>query len=220
MKMDNYKFTLDFWNDDHYYNFRMLADRLNNVGKPRILEIGVFEGKTTTWLLEHVSQSHITMIEPDPGPNFWYNLKPWIEDGKKSIHPRLEWKKCYSFNYLSGLLPDEKFDMIYIDGDHNACGVLEDAVMAWRHLKKGGMLLFDDYLMKVKDPWFYISHKEFNDKLVWQHPKNAIDAFMNIYKGQYSVFIDNYQIALFKTNEIGEKNINHGNENLKTNLNI
>ena len=40
---------------------------------------------------------------------------------------------------------DEYFDMIYIDGNHEPEYVLEDAVLAFRKLKKGGILIFDDY---------------------------------------------------------------------------
>lgn len=40
---------------------------------------------------------------------------------------------------------DEYFDMIYIDGNHEPEYVLEDAVLAFRKLKKGGYLIFDDY---------------------------------------------------------------------------
>lgn len=41
--------------------------------------------------------------------------------------------------------PDEFFDMIYIDGNHEPEYVLEDAVLAFRKLKKDGILIFDDY---------------------------------------------------------------------------
>lgn len=40
---------------------------------------------------------------------------------------------------------DAFFDIIYIDGNHNPESVLEDAVMAFRKLKVGGIMIFDDY---------------------------------------------------------------------------
>jgi hypothetical protein len=39
----------------------------------------------------------------------------------------------------------QEYDFIYIDGDHSPAGVLTDAVMAWGLLRKGGVMLFDDY---------------------------------------------------------------------------
>ena len=40
---------------------------------------------------------------------------------------------------------DEFFDIIYIDGNHEPEFVLEDAVLCFRKLKKGGIMIFDDY---------------------------------------------------------------------------
>lgn len=42
-------------------------------------------------------------------------------------------------------MKDDDFDMIYIDGNHNPEYVLEDGVLAFRKVKVGGYLIFDDY---------------------------------------------------------------------------
>lgn len=42
-------------------------------------------------------------------------------------------------------LKDDYFDMIYIDGNHNPCNVLEDAILSYKKLKLGGYMIFDDY---------------------------------------------------------------------------
>ncbi len=42
-------------------------------------------------------------------------------------------------------LKDNSFDIIYIDGNHEPEYVLEDAVLAFRKLKVGGYMIFDDY---------------------------------------------------------------------------
>lgn len=42
-------------------------------------------------------------------------------------------------------LSDEYFDIIYIDGNHEPEYVMEDAVLAFRKLKVGGYMIFDDY---------------------------------------------------------------------------
>ena len=59
---------------------------------------------------------------------------------------------------------DDFFDMIYIDGNHEPEYVLEDAVLSFRKLKVGGIMIFDDY--------------------GWQGPdmtKRGIDGFVNGY---------------------------------------
>jgi len=206
--MEDYKFSMDFWNECHIANFDKIASILKNCyNYPRVLEIGTFEGRTATWILENIPNATLTIVEPDPGPNFHHNLGRWFETGRLSL------VDDYSYNALVGLRGN-RYDLIYIDGDHNACGVLEDAVLAWRLLSTGGILLFDDYEMEIRDPWFYISHREFetarHNGCMWIHPREAINTFLNLYKGQYEMYIDNYQIGIKKFCEIGKKNLNHG----------
>jgi len=43
------------------------------------------------------------------------------------------------------------FDIIYIDGNHEPEYVMEDAVLSFRKLKTGGMMIFDDYGWGGKD---------------------------------------------------------------------
>ncbi len=50
--------------------------------------------------------------------------------------------------YSHKLVPefeDEYFDIIYVDGNHEPEYVMEDAVLSFRKLKKGGIMVFDDY---------------------------------------------------------------------------
>ena len=71
---------------------------------------------------------------------FQKNFKKLSEaDAKKIITHR---------GYSSDLIPtfeDEYFDLIYIDGNHEPEYCLEDGVLAWRKLKPGGYIIFDDF---------------------------------------------------------------------------
>ncbi len=96
------------------------------------------------------------------------------------------------FNVIVGLsqielrtLPLESFDVIYVDGDHWAAPVLEDAVLSWRLLKPGGLLIFDDY--------------------AWQHdrepplrPLMALDFFTEVFRPHAEVVHRDYQLILRK----------------------
>ena len=42
-------------------------------------------------------------------------------------------------------LEDDFFDIIYIDGNNRSDYVLEDAILSFRKLKIGGVMIFDDY---------------------------------------------------------------------------
>jgi hypothetical protein len=81
--------------------------------------------------------------------------------------------KCRSSRYLASKLShyfdcENLFDFIYIDGSHIARDVLTDACMAWPLLKKGGIMVFDDYMWgDARD----ILHR----------PKIAIDTFVNLF---------------------------------------
>lgn len=209
---------MDFWNDHHYKNFEKIASHCRREQKPvEILEIGTFEGRTAFWLLDNIPNAKVTVIDPDVGSNFRHNFTEWTKDNDTS---RFNWKCGYSYPcMLAEFAEGKQYDFIYIDGDHNSCGVLEDAVLAWRLLKIGGILLFDDYMMEITDSWFYIMHKEFKtDKrygLMFHHPKEAVDAFLSIYKGQYEMYIDNYQIGVAKFVQIDKLNLNHGDNSQK-----
>jgi len=73
-------------------------------------------------------------------------------------------------NVVIPTFEDNEFDMIYIDGNHQPDYVLEDAVLAFRKLKIGGYMIFDDY--------------------GWGGPdltKRGIDAFLNGYHTRIKV---------------------------------
>jgi predicted O-methyltransferase YrrM len=82
-------------------------------------------------------------------------------------------------------LPLESFDFIYIDGSHMAEDVLEDAVLAWRLLKPGGLIIFDDYVWRLDHP-------------PEKRPRLAIDAFYRFYANQIEVVHNAYQLILRK----------------------
>lgn len=67
---------------------------------------------------------------------FTYNVAP--------IAHKLSVFRDYSHKVLP-TLEDDSFDMVYVDGNHEPEYVLEDAVLAFRKLKVGGILIFDDY---------------------------------------------------------------------------
>ena len=62
--------------------------------------------------------------------------------------PELQAKITTRKGYSHEIVPTfdaEFFDIIYVDGNHQPEYVLEDGVLAFRKLKSGGILIFDDY---------------------------------------------------------------------------
>ena len=131
-----------------------------------ILEIGVFEGACTTWILDNLMshpRSRMTVIDTFEGG---MEHKACAEELQGYDLPSLESRfrsnisKCRHADKLSVLkaLSDDalldlrklssSFDFIYIDASHVAIDVLHDAVLCWRMLKLGGTMVFDDYVWK------------------------------------------------------------------------
>jgi hypothetical protein len=103
-------------------------------------------------------------------------------------------------------LPPGSFDIIYIDGSHVAADVLTDAVLSWPLLKKGGFLIFDDYLMstmksgpdRLPDKVAQRKKTEAPFLPLELNPKAAIDAFMTVYRNNLEVIYSGYQVILKK----------------------
>lgn len=80
--------------------------------------------------------------------NAKYNLSPWASQvtllrGKsQEVLPNLQ------LSMLNAELP--RFDLIIIDGDHDADPVYQDAVNSYALVKRGGWLMFDDVRNRVE----------------------------------------------------------------------
>jgi hypothetical protein len=72
-----------------------------------------------------------------------------------------------------------------VDGEHFANTVITDACMAWKVLKPGGIIIFDDYEFTEK-----------NDVLL--QPKLAINAFLLMFQREMKVLYKEYQIIIQK----------------------
>ena len=133
----------------------------------RVLELGSFEGRSTTWILNNLMDhpsSRMTAVdtfaggmehrEPDSdgAGNGRYALPSLEERFRRNVSRcehaanKLRVLKMSSDDALLQLRQEGcRFDFIYIDASHVAIDVLHDAVLSWRMLEEGGSLVFDDY---------------------------------------------------------------------------
>jgi len=139
---------------DNWFNNVELNDYIN---RPiNYLEIGAFYGANIISVAESYGShkdSKLYCIDPweDYDEYDEYkteqekNYNGFLENVENSgFKNKIIVKRGYSHSEIIKL-PDEFFDIIYIDGNHEPEYVLEDAVLSFRKLKKGGMLIFDDY---------------------------------------------------------------------------
>jgi predicted O-methyltransferase YrrM len=166
----------------------------------RALEIGCYEGQATTWLLSEVltgDRASVTVIDTFAGSaeferlgiaaegmleRFTANVEPWRD--------RVEIIVGESFEHLRVLLErGDVFQLIYVDGSHAAPDVLADAVLAWRMLADGGLMIFDDY------GWT-------EAELPPDAPRLAIDSFLAVHALELSVVHRGYQVAVRKSERV------------------
>jgi predicted O-methyltransferase YrrM len=158
-------------------------------GKPAIhyLEIGVNQGRSALWVLETIlthPTARLTGIDIFPeGTDFkdryLSNLKLSGAEHKATT--------IEGFSQIAlRKLPLNTFDIIYIDGDHSAGGVLADAVLGFQLLKTDGILIFDDYR------WF---EERLPEEL---RPRIAIDSFITSYRNALEVVHRGYQVFIQK----------------------
>ena len=191
----NYHFTHDWFSR----NIPLLTEHLKDmIGKPNLhfLEIGSWEGRSTCWFLEKIlthASSRITCVDTFAGEAY-LNLEQNILE---NVESRFDWninqvgaaakvkKHIGESQYILRNLPLDTYDLIYIDGCHLAIDVLSDAVLSWGLLKKGGLMLFDDY------------DKVFPENLS-QNTSIAIDAFMKCSAPKIKLIHQSHQVYLQK----------------------
>lgn len=169
----------------------------------RVLEVGVFEGRSTCWLLEHfcrTPESLILAIDSFEGgiehkSMEISDLKRRFDSNIASINSpaKVEVRQGYSLPQLAQLVAEkiEPFDFISIDASHQAPDVLGDAVLAFQLLKRGGVMAFDDYI------WSPMRPGTENPLLL---PKIAIDAFTTIFSQKLRILpnLPLYQLYIQK----------------------
>jgi cephalosporin hydroxylase len=166
----------------------------------KILEIGSYQGASTRWMLENLlthpeSEIHcIDIWEETPqheGADFRQvedafdqNISSW----KSKVH-KYKGDSWSQLVHLNSIKPE--FDLIYIDGDHSAQGVLQDLVLAWPLLLNGGIVVCDDYVWKENLEAWRLGFRDFHSPL--ETPKMAIDAFTLIYSNRIRHWMSYYQ---------------------------
>lgn len=81
----------------------------------------------------------------------------------------------------------EKFDLVYIDGDHTRLHVMTDSCLSWRLLRSGGLMVWDDY-RDYEPTWM-------------DRPTPAIDAFVAMMQEQITVLKDTGQQLMIRKSD-------------------
>jgi hypothetical protein len=156
-----------------------------------VLQIGVYKGDCTQFLLDNYKITHIVDVDPwegsmgYPEPIITFNSLEKIYDEKFIGDKRVVKMKMTSDKYFDNSSSEERFDFIYIDGDHKSSQVLLDGINSFARLTVGGILAFDDY------EW-----DRFSGTL--DNPKFGIDSWLKMFDGCFEIVIKNYQLWVRK----------------------
>jgi len=185
-----YKFTTD-WFTGNIPLWKSILGEFKGRENISCLEIGSFQGRSAVWLLENIlthDSSRITCVDTFKGSPPYTDgidndLLEIFQHNTRAFKDRVTILKGKSYLVLRDIR--DKFDFIYIDGDHDTVPTLEDAVLSFRLLKFGGILIFDDYLW---DGGFG----------TYRNPRTGIDAFLSAYKNQIQLLHNGYQLIVRK----------------------
>jgi predicted O-methyltransferase YrrM len=198
--MKDYKFT-EQWFDIAIPAWEQL---FNQIPAPTsILEVGCYEGKATTWLCDNVIKGNNASY--DVVDTFGGSLEEtgmertkellekdnFIENNFRhniSFHPNVNFTihKGYSQSVLP-TFQGKEYDFIYIDASHRADDTFVDGYYALKMLKKGGIIIFDDF--GWKDP---------NNMHPANSPQLGIEVFNTMYSNELRLCLHGYQIGFIK----------------------
>jgi predicted O-methyltransferase YrrM len=191
MKADN--FPKWFYDNATVHDFENGLLELKGKKNLKFLQIGVFTGNASVWLLENIltdPSSLLVDIDPWCGnlpheSNYnWDDIQEAYKEQTASHSKKLQSHKAFSGDWLKANR-EVKYDFIYIDGDHLPESVALDADLSWDLLKSGGILAFDDY------EW---DHPDGTDK----NPKPAIDAWLAKHENNIEIFRKGWQVWIRK----------------------
>ncbi len=189
----NYFFMQEFtedWNQELKKNTKGLKVKL-------ALEVGCFEGLTTSYICDNLLTEGGRVICIDPLDDVYLTENIDKEATKMNKDFTMFKGQFDRFTRNTKDKPVEllrttsskvalcdhyKFDLIYIDGDHREKKVYNDGAKFWPYLQMGGLMLFDDYKWR-------------------KGTKRGIDKFLGEKKGFYKTKIKGYQLGIVRTNQ-------------------
>jgi predicted O-methyltransferase YrrM len=187
--IDEFEFTAD-WFSERIPIWREIIGRFP---PKKILEVGSYEGRCACFLIQECeSLNEIVCVDSWQGGleqykeamteverRFDNNLRIACSRRATPVAVRkVKGSSAQALAYFIGSR-ESRFDLIYVDGSHEAPDVLTDAVNAFQLLSIGGILIFDDYTWRGD-----VS----SGKDILNLPKLAIDAFVNTFHRKLIVF--------------------------------
>lgn len=170
------------WASYHFQTWHKVLEKFKGK-ETHALEIGSMEGQSACFFAHSIlthEDSTITCVDPfviSSQETFWSNVDAIGCRSKINL-----WAKESDTAPLDYKL----WDFVYVDGLHDSPAVMKDACRSWVALKKGGIMIFDDYMWHI------------NDLPRVDAPKLAIDSFLLIFEKELKVLHHSGQVIVEK----------------------
>lgn len=149
------------WSTIHHPYWKEIFERFDLNERLMMIEVGCFEGRTTVWLSQHLKHhpdSKLFCIDNWLGgeevvrmslgfdmdrvrDNFYNNISTLETNKKIYVYPENSCEGLFSFGRsMLGM-----FDYIYLDGSHTQRDTMFDLTLALCLIKRGGVIVVDDY---------------------------------------------------------------------------
>ena len=182
------KTTTDYFSINTYY-WDLIINK--NFKEFSYLEIGSFEGNSALYILKNFKTKKVICVDiwdKDDDKHKAQNTQMFetFKSNLNEFEDRYSFFKSSSDEYFKN--SNEKFDIIYIDGWHEAAQVYKDLNNSWNNLNVNGLIICDDY--------FYGDLKLNASSNL---PANAINQFLFEKKDSLKVLcVNNAQIFIKK----------------------
>lgn len=160
------QFDYPDWSKVHIKHWeKIITKRLNKPDPITMIEVGCFEGRSTLWFADHLKnnqRSRLVCIDSWTGgeeverENLGFDMNVVENNFHNNIdqHPYRDQIYIYkglSEDILSKLLYNyfQSVDFIYLDGSHTQRDSLVDLTLSLLLIKKGGIIIVDDYLNQM-----------------------------------------------------------------------
>ena len=153
-------FGLDYYDPKLSWHYHLFAGLSNNANYQNILEIGTHLGKFTNFISKVFKSSKIYTIDLNQKDPLFINSENRESEisrnnflKERSINLNEENINFIEMNSLDLLkhFDKNKFDIIWLDGDHTTPQVSMDVLSAYHLLKKNGILITDDLYLDEND---------------------------------------------------------------------
>jgi hypothetical protein len=177
-----------------------------------LLEIGIYQGLTLSLFYEINNNIEITGIDPNTKLDLVY-----------SIHKDIKINHFVSFSEDVDYSKLGKFDLINIDGDHEASAVKQDIVNTVPLLNDNGILILDDFDLvdmipnrKLLLEYGLVPFMQLEQCELYHYPKNDRSVFLDsFYNSALKNFLYMYNVDVFNHTVLKFKGLPVINDNLK-----